>query len=151
MKIEGNEIIIRATPGRVALHLRVIPPHTIEVLQLDMRIGECHLALKENLLKVGCITSHAEFYLGFERLECTGAEIGVCVDESCIPFDPHEVSIAVGEIHVKGAGIKLALGSGGTTIRGLVMEEATKEQTVISEYPLLTGLSGPRTIYPARI
>lgn len=152
MEICGNEIFIRSAPETIALHLRVAPPNAIEVVNLNMRVGNSHLVLRNNLLSVGRIAADAEYYVGIQRLECTGAEVGVSVDEKGIEI-PRMEGLTIGDgIELKGTGIKLAVGAAGPTfIRGLVLEEATKLATVITEFPLTTSLLGTRTVHAPRI
>ncbi len=153
MEIRGNEIFIRSTPDTIALHLRVSPPNAIDVVNLNMRVGNSHLVLRNNLLSVGRIAADVEYYVGIERLECTGAEVGVSVDEDGIAIPRMEgLTIVGGEgIELKGTGIKLAIGAGSSTIRGLVIEEATKVATAITEFPLTTSILGTTTVHAPRI
>lgn len=153
MEIKGKEILIRSAPETIALHLRVAPPNAIEVVQLNMRIGNCHLVLRENLLLVGRISPEAEYYIGIERLECSGARVGVFVDEDRFATPRmNGCSIKGGEgIEINGTGIKLAVGAGAMHIRGLVVEDANKVCTIVTEFPLTHSLLGTTNIYPPRI
>ena len=153
MEIRGNEIFIRSAPETIALHLRVAPPNAIEVVKLNMRVGNSHLVLRGNLLSVGRISAEAEYYVGIERLECAGAEVGVSVVEKGIAIPRMEgFTIVGGEgIELKGTGIKLAVGAGYSIVRGVVIEEATKSCTVITRFPLTTSLIGTTTFHAPRI
>jgi len=141
-EIKGNEIIIRTSKNKIALHLIVHPPELIEVVVLDMRIGQSHLILKKNILKVGRLTSNHEYYIGVEALECFGADIGVSVDSKNFPDPQYKGFSMVGGsgIELQGTGIKLAIGSGRILIRGICIEEATKKQTLITKLPLSSNL-----------
>lgn len=152
MEIRGNEIFIRSAPEMTALHLRISPPNAIEVVSLNMRVGNSHLVLRNNLLSVGRIAADVEYYVSIERLECVGAEVGVLVDEKGTTIPRMESFIIGGEgIELKGTGIKLAIGAVDITIRGLVIEEASKFATYITELPLKGNLSVINTIHPPRI
>lgn len=153
MEIVGKEIFIRSAPKTIALHLRVLPPDVIEVVDLNMRVGNSHLVLREDLLLVGRISAEAEYYVGIERLECTGAEVCVSVDEKGIAIPRMERFTDIGGegMELVGTGIKLAVGAAKRVVRGLVIEEATKFGTVITRFPLTTSLLGTSTAYPPRI
>lgn len=153
MEIRGKEIFIRSAPNTIALHLRVSPPSAIDVVALNMRVGNSHLVLKNNRLSVGIISAEAEYYVGIDRLECFGAEIGVSVNEKGIETPRMEgLTIIGGEgIYLQGTGIKLASGARRMTIRGLIIEEATKFGTAITEFPLTSSLVGTVSSYPPRI
>jgi hypothetical protein len=152
-EIISNEIIIRTSKDKIALHLRVHPPESIEVVVLDMRIGQSHIVLTEDELTVGRITPDKEYYIGIGRLECLGADIGVSVDCKSTPY-PHFKGITIigGEgIDLKGPGIKLAVRSGLMSIKELRIEDANKERTIITEFPLTTSINGTTTRHPPRI
>lgn len=152
-EIKGSEIKIRTSKNKVALHLRMHPPESIEVAQIDMRIGQSHLLLTENSLNVGRITPDAEYYVGIGRLECLGADIGVSVDSANTP-SPNFTGFKIvgGEgIDIQGTGIKLAVGSGSMTIKELRIEDANKMRTVITDCPLTTSLECTTTIHPPRL
>ena len=152
-EIKGNEILIRTSSDETALYLRVTPPETIEVVELNMRIGQCHLVLKEDALAVGRIKPDAEYYIGIESLECLGADIGVCVDSENTPCPQFTgFSIIGGEgINLQGTGIKLAVGSASMSIKGIRIEDTNKVRTIISEFPLTTSLHGKVTEYLPRL
>jgi len=153
MEIKGNSILIRVSPKKVALHLKIYPPEKIDIVELDMRLGQSHLILKENMLKVGRITPNSEYYIGIEALECLGADIGVSVDSKNYPDPQYKGLSMVGGngIELQGTGIKLAVGSGRMLIRGICIEDATKEQTLITKLPLSSNLEYSTTILPPRI
>jgi hypothetical protein len=153
IEIVSNNIKIRTSKQKTALHLRVHPPESIEIVALDMRIGQSHLILTQDELRVGRITPNAEYYIGIGRLECLGADIGVSVDSKNTPHPCFTgLTITGGEgIDLKGTGIKLAVGSGSMVIKELCIEDANKERTIVSKYPLTCSLEGITTIHPARI
>jgi len=131
--IQGREITIQADKNRVALQLEVIPPHTIKIIQLDLRIGDAHLICKENLFSIGRISPEAEYYLTIDALECWGADIGVLVNKEGIQFPPKaDIFRMVGGegIEFCGTGIKVAVGSGKMLISGITLEYANKIKTV---------------------
>lgn len=151
--IEGREIVIRTGSGTLALKLVVDPPSHIAVDVLDMRVGTSHLILSGDMLRVGRISPNEEWYVGLERVECHGADVGVQVDTrgSAEP-SLSGFSIKGGEgIDLVGTGIRVAVGSGTLLIRGLQIEHATRSETVILDYPLTTNLEGTRRVLPARL
>ncbi|MEI7997647.1 MAG: hypothetical protein WCH01_22395, partial [Methylococcaceae bacterium] len=153
IEIESNNIKIRTSKKKIALHLKVYPPESIEVVTLDMRIGQSHIILSEDELKVGRITPNAEYYIGIGRLECLGADIGVYVDCKNILYPSYTgLTMTGGEgIDLKGTGIKLAVGSASMAIKELYIEDANRERTIVTKFPLTTSLYGTTTIYPPRI
>jgi uncharacterized membrane protein len=153
IEIVSNNIKIRTLKQKTALHLIVHPPESIEIVELDMRIGQSHLILTKDELKVGRITPNAEYYIGIGRLECLGADVGVSVDSINTPHPCYTgLTIIGGEgIDLKGTGIKLGVGSGSMCIKELCIEDANKERTIVSKYPLTYSLEGEITIHPPRI
>lgn len=152
-EIKGNEIIIRTSKDKIALHLIARPPESIEIVALDMHIGQSHILLSEDELKVGRITPNAEYYIGIGELECQGADIGVLVDSKNIPNPQYTgCTITGGEgIDLKGTGIKLGVGSGSMTIKNLRIEDANKERTLVTEFPFTTSINGIITVLPPRL
>lgn len=152
-EIIENEIIIRTSKKKVALHLRMLPPDSIEVVKLDMRIGQSHILLTEDELKVGRITSDAEYYVGIGRLECSGADIGVLVDSKHTPY-PNFTGFTMGGyqgIDIHGTGIKLAVGGCSFYIKHLCIEDANKTRTIVTKCPLTTSIECFETVYPPRL
>lgn len=150
-RIVGNEIIIRTAPGKTALRLRVDPPETIEIVELDMRVGQSHLVLSEDFFAVGRVLPNAAYYIGIDRLEAQGADIGVLVDcEKVSPqFSRSHFSIVGGEgIDLAGTGIKVAVGAGGMHVKGLRIVDENEERTIVTEFPLTENLEARRTSYP---
>lgn len=148
-EIRGNEIIIRTAPDRTALRLRVDPPETIEIVELDMRVGQSHLLLSEDTFAVGRILPNAEYYIGIDRIVAHGAAVGVLVD--CEKVSPQITgwSMIGGEgIDLKGTGIKVAVGAAGMHVKGLRIVDANRERTIVTEYPLTENLEARRTSYP---
>lgn len=152
-EIKGNEIIIRTSKDKIALHLIAHPPESIEVVVLDMRIGQSHIILSEDELKVGQITQDSEYYIGIGRLESLGADIGVLVDSKNTPYPQYAgFAITGGKgIDLRGTGIKLAVGSGSMTIKNIRIEDANKERTLITEFPLTSSLHSTTTVLPPRL
>jgi hypothetical protein len=152
-EIKGNEIIIRTSKAKIALHLIVHPPESIEVVALDMRIGQSHILLSKDELRVGRITPDAEYYIGIGKLECLGADIGVLVDSKNTPNPQYMgFNITGGEgIDLKGTGIKLAVGSSSMRIGNLCIEDANKERTLVTKFPLTTSINGTTTVLPPRL
>ncbi len=151
--IEGREIVVRTRSGTLALKLIVDPPSHIAVEVLDMRVGTSHLVLTGDSLRVGRISPNEEWYIGLERVECHGADVGVQVDTSG-SAEPSLTGFSIkgGEaIDLVGTGIRVAVGSVQMTIRGLQIEHATRSETVILDYPLTTNLEGTRRVLPARL
>ena len=153
IEIVSNNITVCTSKQKAALHIKVNPPELIEIVELDMRIGQSHLILTEDELKVGRITPKAEYYIGIGRLECIGADIGVTVDSKNTPHPCFTGFTIIGGkgIDLKGTGIKLAVGSGSMTIKELCIEDANKERTIVSKFPLTCSLDGITTIHPPRI
>lgn len=153
IKIVGNNIKIYTTPNKVALHIKLFPPERIDIVELDMRVGESHLILKENTLKVGKISTRFEYYFGIESLECFGADVGICVDSQNFPSPKYEgFSIVGGKgIELQGTGIKLAVGSKKMLISGISIEDATKQRTIITKIPLSSNLKYTTQVLPPRI
>ena len=153
IEIVKNNIKIRTSKQKTALHVRVHPPELIEIVALDMRIGQSHLILTKDELRVGRITANAEYYIGIGRLECLGADVGVSIDSKNTPHPCYTgLTIAGGEgINLNGTGIKLAVGSASMTIKELCIEDANKERTIVSKFPLTCSLFGTTTIHPPRI
>lgn len=153
IKIESNNIKIRTSKQKTALHLKVHPPELIEIVELDMRIGQSHLILTKDELRVGRITPNAEYYIEIGRLECLGADVGVSVDSKSTPHPSYTgLTMTGGEgIDLKGTGIKLGVGSASMTIKELCIEDANKERTIVSKYPLTCSLFGTTTIHSPRI
>ncbi|MBU4033857.1 MAG: hypothetical protein KKG34_03560, partial [Proteobacteria bacterium] len=140
--------------NKIALHLRILPPESIEVVELDMRIGQSHIILTEDELKIGRITPTAEYYVGIGSLECLGADIGVFVDSKNTPRpNLTGIRMAGGEgIDIQGTGIKLCVGSTcSMTIKELRIEDANKMRTIITECPLTSSLECTTTIHPPRL
>lgn len=154
VEVKGRVILVRPQPSVVALKLRLDPPSCIIVEHLDMRIGGSHLMLRNDFLAVGRISPEAEYYVGIERLECHGAQVGVQVDTSIDPPTQLQGLTLIGGqgIHLVGTGVQIGIGSGPMTIRGLQIEHATKRETTILTYPLTsTPLEGTMQILPPRI
>ena len=142
--VEGQPITIYAEPRKIALRLVLDPPNHVIVERLNMYVGEGHLELSEDMLRVGRRRPDQEIYLGFKRIECDGADIGVQVNN--VGDDVPQLkrfSIAGGEaISLDGTGVKAAVGASRMVIKGLQIEHATKEETLILEYELETNLEG---------
>ncbi len=152
-EIVGNEIKIRTSKDKIALHLRVHPPESIEVVALNMLIGQSHIILTEDELKVGRITPDREYYIGIGCLECVGADIGVSVDCKNIPnpiCTGLSITGGVG-LNLNGTGVKIAVGSGGLSIRDIRIEEANRKRTTVVKYPLRTDRYGITEVYPPRL
>ena len=153
VEVKGREISVRVGSGLLALKLRVDPPSNITVEVLDMYVGTSHLTLRDDLLRVGRKSPNAEHYVGLERMECNGAEIGVQVDTSS-PAEPtfSGLSIKGGEgIDLVGTGIRIAVGAGTMLLGGLHIEHATKSETIIWEFPLNGNTEGIKRVLPPRI
>lgn len=151
--VNGREISVRVGSGLLALKLHVDPPSNITVEVLDMYVGTSHLTLRDDLLRVGRISPNAEYYVGLERMECNGVEIGVQVDTSG-PAAPtfSGLSIRGGEgIDLVGTGIRIAVGGGRMLLGGLHIEHATKTETIIWEFPLNGNTEGIKRVLPPRI
>ena len=153
LEIIGKEILIRSSPDTSALHLR-LHPDAIEVIALDMRIGNSHLLLKENCLAVGRISTESEYYLRFKYLKCIGAEVGVQVSEEDAPspkFTGRRIPIS-GGIDLQGTGIKVGVGAGTMHIGTFSIENANRHETRVLEFPLSEGiLQSTVRVYPPRI
>ena len=153
IEVIGQTILIRLGSGDIALKLVIDPPSHIVVEKLDMRVGMAHLSLRDDLLRVGRLSTNEEIYLGLERIECYGAEVGVQVSKSRseVPCFTGMNIVGGKGIDLIGTGVKVAVGSGKMTIRGLEIEHATRKQTVIRTYPLDGSLQETVQILPARI
>jgi hypothetical protein len=153
VQVKGQEISVLVGSGLLALKMRVDPPSHIAVEVLDMRIGTSHLTLREDLLRVGRSSPKAEYYVGIERMECNGAEIGVQVDTSGLLDSKFSgFSIKGGEgIHLKGTGIRMGVRGGVMLLGGLQIEHATRSKTVIWKFPLVTSLEGTKYVLPPRL
>ena len=153
VEVEGAQITLRLQKGRIALRLRVLPPNTIIIETLDMRIGSGHLILKHDQLTVGRITPEAEYYISFDQLQCRGAKTGVQVSsQSTPPPTFHGLSMAGGQgVELLGTGVKVAVGAGQMHILGLGIELATKQQTLNCRWDLTSSMQGTIKVSPPRI
>ena len=98
VEVKGPTITVRPARRVIGLRLRVDPPNQIAVEALEMRVGECHIALKSDFLEVGRITPDAEYHVGIERMECHEVDVAVQVDtRTCPSIDPGQISIVGGE------------------------------------------------------
>ncbi|MCH8533416.1 MAG: hypothetical protein LAT65_21480 [Saccharospirillum sp.] len=131
MTVEGSEITIRSEPKKVAFKLVVEPPGKIIVEHLDMKSGNAYLRLRRGSLEVGRITPYAEYFIGFQRFECAGAEVGVSVGSKKIeaPTLRNLKMIGGKGVELEGTGIAVGVGAATMTILGLSIEHATKHYT----------------------
>lgn len=153
MTVEGREIVIKSAPRKVALKLIVEPPNKIVVEHLDMRSGNAFLRLRKGSLEVGRVESEAEYSVGFEQLECDGANIGVKVNSTTVKEPALTGFNMIGGkgLTLEGTGIQLGIGASRMTIRGLSIEHATKQCTKKITFSLCKDLRGYSQVLPPRI
>lgn len=153
MEIVGREIAVRTDAKTIALRIKVDPPSAIEILELNMRIGNCHLVLREDLLLVGRLSANIEYYVGFKQFRSSGAQIGVLIDDCGIPIPSMSGFAFSAENGFRLEGVGIALGVGSQTIQpgGIMIEQATKTSTVILDYPLTHNVFGTTTVLPPRL
>jgi len=153
MEIVGREITVRTDSKTIALRIKIDPPSAIEILELNMRIGNCHLVLREDLLLVGRLSADIEYYVGFKKLLSSGAQIGVLIDDCDIPI-PSMSGFSISPengFRLEGVGIALGVGSRMIQPGGIMIEQATKTSTVILDYPLTHSVFGTTTVLPPRL
>jgi hypothetical protein len=153
MTVVGGTITIKLKDKKVALKLRVEPPTTIIVEELDMRLGNSHLLLSNDILKVGRVSEIAEYYVGIGRFECSGAEIGVFVDTKNPPIPLYLGLEMIGGkgISLNGTGIRIGVGNYSSTIRDLYIEDTNLQRTIIDHFPLTHSVTGERKIFPSKL
>lgn len=153
VEFAGSELTIRSAPGKIALKLKVNPPNEIEIVTLDIKVDGCHLLCKNGSFSLGRITDDIEYYFGIEYLESYGATTGILIEPEQFKT-PRLINFQVvgGEgINLVGTGIQVAKGSGRVVMRGLTIEQATKEKTVKSFMPLTGDLSITTEVLPPRL
>lgn len=143
VEFKGNELTIRSAARQIALKLKVNPPNEIEIITLDIKIDNCHLSCKNGSFSLGRITESSEYYLGIEYLESYGSTTGILIKPEQFKAPKlTNLKIVGGEgIELVGTGIIVAKGSGKVVMRGLTIEEATKEKTIRSYMPLIENFS----------
>lgn len=149
----GSELTIRKSKGDIVLKIKVNPPHEIEVVILDIQIGNSHLTCKNGDFKLKRLYSDSEYSIDIKYLECYGAMVGLEINEDIFK-EPNFTSFTMvgGQgIELIGTGIKLGNGSGKFIIRGITIEEATKEFTKIIYLPLIEDLSVETKVLPPRL
>lgn len=153
VEFSGSELTVRSAPRKIALKLKVNPPSEIEIITLDIKIDGCHLLCKNGSFSLGRITDDVEYYFGIEYLESYGAKTGILIEPEQFK-SPRLINFqAVGGegINLVGTGIQIAKGSGKVVMRGLTIEEATKEKTIKSFMPLIEDLSITTEVLPPRL
>jgi len=153
VRVKGTTITVRPTRGVVGLRLRVEPPSEIFVENLDMRVGESHLQLQSDWFDVGRVREGLEHYVGIERMECFGPEVAVQIDAKGYPNPEfRELSIVGGEgIDLVGTGIRLGVGNGMMTVKGVRIERATKAETHLLWIPFEDNDTGYAGVLPPRL
>lgn len=117
MKIVANKITIRSNPQKIALELLVQPPNEIEIVSLDMRLGNCRVAV-EDLLILERLDDGRVFRMGVEA-DCVGSDSCVYIN-STNPKTPvySELRMVGGQgIELFDCGIIVGKGSGQAHIR----------------------------------
>jgi hypothetical protein len=153
VEVKGATITVRPARGVIGLRLRVDPPNEIAVEKLDMRVGESHLELRSDSLAVRRIRPEVEFYMGIEKMECFGAEVAVQVDAKGYPSPEYRgLSIVGGEgIDLVGTGVRLGVGNGMMTVKGVHIERATKTETYVLWVPFDKNDTGYQGVLPPRL
>jgi hypothetical protein len=153
VEVKGATITVRPAPRVIGLRLRVNPPNEITVEKLDMRVGESHLELSSDWLAVERVRPDAEYYVGIEQMECFGAEVAVQVDTKRYPSPEYRgLRIVGGEgIDLVGTGVRLGVGNGMMTVKGVCIERATKTETYLLWIPFEEDDTGYEGVLPPRL
>lgn len=152
IEVCGKEIVIRSGPRKVALKIKVNPPCEIEIVTLDIKINNCHLLCKNGSFSLGRVGSDFEYYITIEHLESYGADVGILIDELS-PKEPKLTAFSIignEGINLVGTGIRIAKGAGRIEMRGITIEDATKQRT-IRTYIAKNDLSVRSEVLPPRL
>jgi hypothetical protein len=153
VEVKGPTITVRPSRGVVGLRLRVDPPNEIFVEKLDMRVGDSHLQLQTDWLDIGRVQEGLEYNVGIEKMECFVPEVAVQVDAKGFPNPEfRELSIVGGEgIDLVGTGIRLGVGNGMMTVKGVRIERASKTETHLLWIPFEDNDVGYEGVLPPRL
>lgn len=112
IEIKGQKLTIKAEKNRIALVLSIYPPNYVKIEHLDMYKDNCRVFCQNGELVVSQIHGKIQTSIHLKNFECTGADIGVCVDSrGNKPPKVTGVSMQGGKgILLDGTGIRIGIG-----------------------------------------
>lgn len=109
--IEGNEFTIKTKDSYVALKMKIHPPSTIEILELNMQMRKAYITIDKDGLAVGREYGPMGVQMKLKKLYCYGPHDAICINTRAA-LNPLVNGFRVNSdgITINGTGVSVGVG-----------------------------------------